>query len=261
LALNQSARRITRLVILGAIVSVSACAKKEPKPLRTEPWLAHPSASAAASAGSDAALPATRYTLTEQSLIRFEIPSKRGPLRGSLTRVSGELSVVLSDLSQSRGQVRVDLSSLGFEGPDANDAAPRARGALELSDAGAAPSATFDLSELRDVSPAQLEPAPDSDAGTPFTRRVRLTAVGNLLLHGFRVVRRTSLEAEFGFVGDRSVPSTLMIRSRAPFVVSLETHAIRALRPESERKPPHERAASLVDEVRVSVQLYGRKVE
>ena len=239
--MNQLVPKSTLPLALCALVSVSACAKKEQKPLRTEPWLAHPAASAAALDGSDAALPSTRYTLTEQSRIRFEIPAKRGTLRGTLSRVSGELSVTLGDLAQSRGQVRADLGSLSLEGPDANDAAPlaRARAALELSDAGAAPSATFDLSELGDVSPSQVEPAPGSDAGSPFTRRARATAVGKLLLHGFRVVRRAPVEAEFGFVGDRSVPGTLVIRSRAPFVVSLETHAIRALRPDSEQKPPN----------------------
>lgn len=249
--------RKTPWSIVLALVCLTGCAKKEPKPLRTEPWLAHPAPSASAALdGGDAALPITRYTLSEQSVIRLEVPSKLGALRGTLSRVSGELRVVLGDLSQSRGQVRADLSSLRFEGPDANDANARARAALELLDAGTGPSASFDLSELSDVSPAQLEPAPESDAGRPFTRRTRLNAVGNLLLHGFRVVRRAAVEVEFGFDSDRSVPARLMIRSRTPFVVSLETHAIRALRPESERKPKA-KAASLVDEIRVSVELYG----
>ncbi len=248
------------LLLLG--LGLSGCAKKEPKPLRTEPWLAHPTASAAAANGSDAALPFAHYALTDQSRIHFEIASKRGALHGSLTRVSGELDVVLAELSQSRGRVLADLSSLSFEGAGASDEAPlaRARAALEVPDAGSAPSASFELTELADVSPAQLEPAPPSDAGATFTRRARVTAVGNLLLHGFRVVRRDALEAEFGFVADRQIPGELMIRSRAPFVVSLETHAIRALRPENEHKPPRG-VASLVDEVRVSVELYARKAE
>jgi hypothetical protein len=262
LALNQLASKATGVVLLGAILGVSACAKKEPKPLRTEPWLAHPTASAAGSAGGDAGPPATRYMLSEPSRIHFEVPSRSGALRGTLTRVSGEITVVLGDLSQSRGQVRADLSSLALEGPDPSNAAPlaRARAALGLEDPSAAPSATFDLSELHDVSPVELEPAPESDAGAPFTRRARLTGIGNLLLHGFRVVRRTSLEAEFGFAEDRKVPSTLVIRSRVPFVVSLQTHAIQAVRPESQRKPKPA-PASPVDEVRVSVELYARKVE
>jgi hypothetical protein len=250
---------LTLTLTLGVILSVSACAKKEPKPLRTEPWLAHPPASAALD-GGDAAVPAVRYALTEQSRIRFEISGARGSLRGSLTRVSGEVSVVLSDISQSRGQVRVDLNSLSFDGSEATAAAARARSALELSDAGAAANAIFDLRELRDVSPALIEPAPESHADGSFTRHARATAVGELLLHGFRVLRRAPLEAEFGFAGDRSTPSTLLIRSRAPFVVSLDTHAIRAIRPEGARKPKL-KAAVLVDEVSVSVELYATKRE
>ncbi len=265
--MNRLAEKLRLLpVLLVLTLGASSCAKKEPKPLRTEPWLAHgalpgrTSADASANA-SDAALPITRYALSEPSRIHFEIPGKRGALRGSLTRVTGELSVVLADLPQSHGQVRADLASLAWDGPEPDASAlARAKAALDVSDAGAGPSASFELSELVDPTPAQVEPAPESDAGTPFTRRVRLTAVGNLLFHGFRVVRRAPLQTEFSFASERQVPTTLMIQSRAPFVVSLETHAVRVLRPESERKNKNG-AASPIDEVHVSVELYGRKVD
>ena len=186
---------------LGALLLLSACAKKELKPLHTEPWLAHPPASAAAS--SDAGVPAARYAITEQSQIHFELPSKQGTLHGSLTHVSGELSLTPSDLEHSHGQVQVDLSSLTLSedgNSDTTELLTRARSALGLTDAtadaGSPATASFELSSLEDVSPAQLEPAPDSDAGAPFARKARATAVGNLLLHGFRVVRRAPLEAE-----------------------------------------------------------------
>jgi hypothetical protein len=243
---------------LGALLLLSsACAKKEVKPLHTEPWLAHPPASAAAS--GDAGLPAARYALTEQSQIHFELPSKRGTLHGSLT-------LTPSDLQHSHGQVQVDLSSLTLSedgNADSSELLARARNALGLadaSDAGSAVSASFELGSLEDVAPAQLEPAPDSDAGTPFTRKARAIAVGNLLLHGFRVVRRAPLEAEFGFTADRRVPATISIRSRAPFVVSLETHEIRVRDPDTGKKPP-KGSAGHAREARVSVELYGRKIE
>jgi YceI-like domain len=246
---------------LGALLLVcGACAKKEPKPLHTEPWLAHPPASAAASA--DAGVPAARYAITEQSQIHFELASSHGTLHGSLTRLSGELSVSTSDLSASRGQVQVDLSSLTLSQDGTSDDGARlaqARNALGVTDAGSA-TATFELSSLEDVSPAQLDRAPDSDGGASFTRRARATAVGNLLLHGFRVVRRAPLEAEFSFTGDRSVPSSLLIRSRAPFVISLETHEIRV----SEAVPGKKARSAIAArgrEARVSVELYGRKID
>ncbi|HEY3253447.1 MAG TPA: hypothetical protein VGJ91_05845, partial [Polyangiaceae bacterium] len=243
------------------------CAKKEPKPLRTEPWLAHPPASANASGNGDAALPLTRYRLDERSLIRFELPTKRGALSGSVTRVSGELSVDLSDLTRTRGSIRADLGSLEIhaasEGSDATLLA-RARAALELpADSGApAAFASFELTSIEDAAPTQIEPAPEraSDSGpaAAFIRRARLTANGNLLLHGFRVARRATLSLEFGFAEDRQLPQSVLIRTRAPFVISLETHAVVALAPEnagsSSATPP-----AKAREVRVSVELYAIK--
>jgi hypothetical protein len=230
-------------LILGALLLLSsACAKKEVKPLHTEPWLAHPPASAAAS--SDAGLTAVRYALSEQSQIHFELPSKRGTLRGSLTRVTGELSLTPSDLEHSHGQVQVDLSSLTLAedgNAEPSELLARARNALGLTDAASDAS-----------SPVS--------AGTPFTRKARAIAIGNLLLHGFRVVRRAPLEAEFGFTVDRKVPATISIRSRAPFVVSLETHEIR-VRDLDTGKKLAKGAAGHAREARVSVELYGRKIE
>lgn len=228
--------------------------------MRTEPWLAHPKASASAS--NDAALPLVRYAVGADSVVRFELPTPQGAVHGTLTNVSGELSLDLGDLSRSRGAVQAELGSLVVNGPQASDDAAlleRARAALELTDAGSSLS-RFELSSLEDLSPTQLESAPESDAGATFVRRARATAVGTLLLHGFRVTRRAPLEAEFGFTTDRRVPSTLVIRSRTPFVISLETHAIRALEPESPRKA-RPGATPRSREIRVSVELYARKVD
>lgn len=255
----------------GALLLLSACAKKEQKPLHTEPWLAHPPASAAA--GSEAGLPTARYALTAQSQIHFELPSKHGTLHGTLTRVSGELNLTPGDLEHSHGQVQVDLSSLTLSedgNADTNALLTRARRALGLTDSAAdassptsassPASASFELSSLEDVAPAQLEPAPDSDAGTPFARKARATAVGDLLLHGFRVVRRAPLEAEFGFASDRTLPATISIRSRAPFVISLETHEIR-VQDQNIGKKASKVPAGRARDARVSVELYGRKID
>lgn len=245
----------------------ASCAKKEPKPLRTEPWLAHPAARASAS--GDAALPTTRYVLGKDSLIRFEIPTKRGPLSGSITRVSGELNLDLANLALSRGVVRADLGSLEIHGSrDAGGSDPalleRARAALELSpDAGENSAfASFTLTSVEDASPPMIEPSPERDASASaaFSRRAHFTAVGDLLLHGFRVLRRAPLSAEFGFAGDRQVPHSVLIRSRAPFVVSLETHSIVAAAGEGRTKVPAW-APTQAREVRVSVELYGTKVD
>jgi hypothetical protein len=251
-----------KLAVLCLLLAATGCAKKESKPLRTEHWLAHPPASAS----GDAGLSLTRYALGERSVIHFELPTKRGALHGTITRVSGELQVDLSDLSHSRGSVRAELGSLNIQaaGTEQNDAAllARARAALELSPDANAPVvfASFDVTSVEDATPAQIAPAPDADSGTPFSRRARVTAVGNLLLHGFRVPRRAPLSVEFGFAGDPRVPRSVLIRSHTPLVISLETHAIVALGHESSAKGPSA-AKSPAREVRVSVELYGTKLD
>ena len=247
--------RLVSAAVGVSLLVVGACSKKEPRPVRTEPWLAHPSASAAASESVPAV--ATRYALSAQSVLRFEVPARGGALRGSLTRITGELSVNLADLSTSRGQVRADLASLTLE---SNDAArlERALSALDVNDGGASPVSSFELAGLEDLSVSRVEEAPGGD--TPFVRRARGTAIGNLLLHGFRVTRRVPLEVEFGFGGDRRTPSTLAIRSRTPLVISLETHAIRSFEPQGGGKAQKGAAAS-AREVRVTIELYGTKID
>ena len=263
-------RLATWLLLLGC---AAGCAKKEPKPQRTEPWLAHPSARA--SNREDAALPLTRYTLSERSLIRFEIPTKRGTLTGAVSRVSGELELDLTDLTRSHGTVRADLGSLdiharardehhGHDEHDEHDQGllERARAALEISTDAGVPNAfaSFELTSVEDASPSSIDPAPERDAGprSAFIRHARLTAVGNLLLHRFRVVRRAPLALEFSFAGDGPVPKGVLIRSRTPFVVSLETHQVVALAAESRTKVPGAAPAQARDAL-VSVELYGIK--
>ena len=260
--LRSRATRIAGVLVLVLALAATGCAKKEPKPVHTEPWLAHPPASASLS--PDAALPTTHYVLTDQSLIRFELPTKRGKVQGKLTKVSGELTVALGALAQSRGQVRAELDSLTLDTDDADSAAwlARAKAALGLADVRAttAAVATFDLSTLSYVSPEALATGAASDGGVPSTRRARAIAEGDLLLNGFRVQRRAPLEAEFGFTSDRSVPATVVIRSSAPLVVSLDTHEIHLrVPPRTGAERRRDRPTRAPNDVRVSVELYGAK--
>ncbi len=243
------------LSLLLLLLLLGACEKKTSKPLRTEPWLAHPPDSAAAPSG----LASARYSIDAPSQIHFELPSKRGPLRGTFLRVTGELTATLGDLAQSRGHIDVDLRSLTLDRGAAGERAEwleHAERALGVEDAGGA-SASFELASLEDVKPQSLEPGLEEDGGPATMRRVRGNAVGNLLLHGFRVVRKAPLEAEFSFDGPRRAPSRVVIRARAPFVISLETHAIEAASPRGSARAP----SALAREARVSVELYGTKID
>ena len=256
----------SKIVAAFAVALVaSGCAKKESKPVHSEPWLAHPPASAAAS--PNAAVPATRYVLSSRSVIFFELPTRRGKVQGKLTKLSGELDMVFGGLAQSRGQVRAELGSLSLDDDSAESATwlARARSALgvALADGGSASATTlasYEVTALSDVSPELLEAGRANDAGVAPARRARATADGNLLLNGFRVTKRAALEAEFGFSGNLALPTSVVIRTRSPLVLSLETHEIHLHEPAANganrRRNPTPAAPH---NVRISVELYGTK--
>jgi len=255
--------------IFWTISLLGACAKKAPpKPVHTEPWLAHPPASARASAAEgDAAVPTTRYVLTEQSRISLELPTKRGKVRGKLTHVTGQLDLALGALAQSHLEVHADLSSLALEG-DADDNASawfsRAQSALGSADGGAAIApARFDLTGLSELSTEAIALS-TADAAARPNARVRGVAEGDLLLNGFRVAKRAPFEAEFGFSRSSEAPSNVTIRSRAPLVLTLETHEIHlrdapahAAGSNAERR--RERARAGAHELRLTFELYAIK--
>jgi len=253
--------------VFWPILLFGACAKKAPpKPIHTEPWLAHPPASAHAHGdGDDAAVATTKYLLTEQSRIVLELESRRARVRGKLTRVTGELELALTALAQSRAQVRADLSSLTIDGEtdDAADWLSRARAALGLADGGATnanTSASFELTGLSDLSTEAIALTP-ADASMRPSARVRGMAEGNLLLNGFRVEKRVPLEAEFGLTSGGAEPSTLAIRSRAPLVLTLETHEIhlRDAPVHANAEKRRTRAHPSSHDIRVTFELYATK--
>jgi hypothetical protein len=167
---------------------------------------------------------------------------------------------LLDGLAQSHADVRADLNSLELSEPAGGELLARVRSALELSAAPSSSATTrFELTALEDVSPPALELTPGAPPGPPFTRRARATAVGELLLHGFRVLRRVAVEAEFGFTDPGHAPSTVVIRTRTPFVVSLETHAIQT--PEAAHQRRHPGAPARPPEALVSIELYGTKID
>lgn len=245
--------RVTAL-IAALVVALAGCSKKEPKPLRTEPWLAHPPASAAAASSDGGAVQRVRYALDERSVLRVEVSADRLELSGTIATLSGEAELDPSDPGSARGRVRAELASLrlgnGGGDSEATALALRALDALDR-DAGST-SASFELTALEDPSPAVLEPIPEHTP-LPFKRKLRATLVGNLLLHGFRVERRIPVQAEFEYAADRSIPSGLSIWTAKPFVIALETHAIAAL--DRSGKPARRASA------RANIEFHYRKID
>jgi hypothetical protein len=200
-----------------------ACQRSEQKPHRTEPWLAHPSSSSTLSPSTP-----RRYRFAPDSSIRFSVPGKRGKVSGRFALARGALELDPREPKNSHADLDVDLTTLTIdtEPPPGVElgGSPNAVALqwLELGPDVAAErraqfkTARFELASLE--GPAFLDLGPQRKPNA-----TRATAVGTLLIHGFRAPVRAEVVL---VVGPR-----LSIRSATPLVVPLGTHDITARGP------------------------------
>lgn len=211
-----------RLLLLSSLCVCAACSKPEEKPRRTEPWLAHPSASGAPTSSPQAL---RHYVFSKDSHVRFSVPGKRGAVSGRFSVSRGSLELDPRELKNSRARIDVDLSSLVID-TDAPDGvelgAPPTTLGLQWLELGAdVPTERRDPFKLARFELTSVEGPTYLELGK-LKGSTRATAVGTLQLHGFRA----PIRAEVRLSGGGTEP--LSIRSAAPLVVPLTTHDITA---------------------------------
>jgi hypothetical protein len=217
------------LALLGVACAVG-CSKKPAPPHRTEPWLAHPSAS-----NGMAELEAPLgFHFTAESLIRFTLSGKKGKISGRLPLDLGNSALRLDprDLKHTRASLEVDLTKLSIDAeglPEAVDGGTPSALALQWLELGPGvalerqrefAAARFELVSLESSSAAMLELHAPHGKG-----RVRATVVGTLLLHGFRAPVRTDVQLT-PLDTPTGAPARFSIRSVGALVVALGPHDI-----------------------------------
>jgi polyisoprenoid-binding protein YceI len=208
-----------------------ACSREEKRPERTEPW---PASSAAPSSSARPTVRRAHYEV-ETAEVTFELPAKLGSPRGRFPGTIGRFDVDLENPERSSGSVRVDLGLVELDGAGSDGgAADATRRALEWLELGSEiPAAEreprrFATFQLRGVEGAEGKSALFRERRDGRRPRLDGTAFGELSLHGVRAPVRmpVSLEIEPATSPD-AAPERLVIRSRAPLVVSLGVHDIR----------------------------------
>jgi len=222
-----------KLVTLAffALLTCGGCSKKAPAPHRTEPWLASPSASH----GPLASAPRS-FHFVPGSSVRFSVPGRKAKVSGRAPVSAGSLRLDPLDLKSASASLGVDLTKLSIdddgavpEGAPLGGGSPSvvARQWLELgADVPPERRAGFTTArfELASVDNPQL---PLLNFGAARLHSVRATAVGTLLLHGFKEPIRVDvlLEPQKTPPG---APLRLSIRSSGALVVALAPHDISA---------------------------------
>lgn len=185
------------------------------------------------------------YAFKADGVATFHLKTKGLPLKGRFTGVRGQITLDAKDLSRSRASLDLDVSSVQVGPIDALDGSeefPYSAEALAwfglgkgvpTAERNARRWATFTLSSLTELSaPAPLY-APKVGGSQKDTiteaHRVQAVALGELLLHGFRVRQSAPITLEFVYVGAvsaTSFPESIRVKSRSPIVVSLLAHSV-----------------------------------
>ncbi len=227
-----SPRTCLQLACACWLVLASAhCKKHEPPPRRTAPWLA--SASALASVQSPTQLSRRTFRIDPAaSQVRFSLPGRKAKPSGHVPITSGSIELSPRDLQSTRASVEVDLQGISVDPSSLPEQAELTASPGTLALQWLELGADVPIEKRTQLGRARFElvsvEAPGAGAiefNAARPTRVRVTAVGTLLLHGFRAPVRVELQLE-PLAATTPGALKLAIRSASPLVLPLAPHEI-----------------------------------
>jgi hypothetical protein len=231
--------KLCRLATLVGFAAVApACGKKG------EDVALAPAAVSLAPSTPEAGAGAWRYSIGPSGSVHVDLPGLKEHIIGDATTVTGVVDLVPYDLAQSRGSVRVDLSTFSTTtfGSDKDATQTKhARTWLEVQVGDKTNEemryAEFAIRSIDGVSANDLSHVATVRDGQNDVRAVSMTVHGDLLVHGHRVPKDDAIDVVFyypvGAPAD-SKPSRLQITSKTPMHVVLKEHDVRPRDPAGE---------------------------
>jgi hypothetical protein len=186
-----------------------------------------------------------KFVVEAESKTSIEIEAPKETIKATVTGASGTLDVDVTDLTRSRGEVKMDLTTLEthtFTGDKASDNATQTEHAriwLEVADGEnveldaevrqANRYAVYAIRSVEQASASDVTKVPPTKDGGDEVRKVTLTTKGELLVHGHKVMRDADLEVAFRYDPGAPAddPKAITIKSRKPFRVVLAEHDVK----------------------------------
>ncbi len=218
-----------------ALVLAAACSKQESAP-------SAPLASAVTAAPAPAASMLTDYAIDVASKAAIDLEAPKEHIKADATSAAGSLRVDLAKLTNSRGEVKFDLTQLKFrtfddEGKNASQT-EHARNWLEVGALVDAPTragnqfVVFAIQSIEAVSEPDVSKIAPVRVGDEDVRSATLTARGDFLLHGRKVSKDVALQVAFHYAkGADAVarPLFISVKTATPMHVTLAEHDVKPL--------------------------------
>jgi hypothetical protein len=231
--------RMAWAAALALSVVVTGCDKKD-----ADVKLA-PAASSLAASTPPPASHAVKFTITSKGLASIDMPAPNEHIKATADVAAGTLDVDLMKLSNSRGEVKMDLATLTtktFDDEKKNASQTgHARTWLEvadgedgkLSDEVKAKNkwAVFAIRAIEKPSAEDVTKVEPTKEGGDDVRTVTLTVKGELLIHGHKVERSADMTVAFhwptGADPAKDKPSSVAVKSKTPLRVTLAEHDVK----------------------------------
>jgi hypothetical protein len=210
--------------------ALAACGKKE------DATPVAPSASALVASTADPGAPTWHYVLDPTGTAHVEMPGLDEHIVGDTSAATGTLEVSPHDLAQSRGIVKVDLSTFTthtFGTAKDADQTKHARTWLEAvvdgktnEDMRWAEYAIRSIDGLSSTDLAKVAPTKDGDGEV---RTVTLRTHGDLRIHGHKVQKDGVVDVSFRYPAGAAAdarPTRIEVKSRQPMRVVLKEYDV-----------------------------------
>jgi hypothetical protein len=231
------ASHLASMFVFGSI-AVVGCSKSESSSSVT----VAESASALASSSAPASAMVVKYKLQTDGKTAIDMPAPNEHIKAATTATDGSLDVDLMNITNTRGQVKADLTTIvtsTFDDATKNSGqTEHAHNWLEVGNLvkpdvkEANRWVVFAIRSIDGASATDITKVAPTQEGGEDIRTVTLTAHGEVLLHGHKSNKDATLEVKLhyppGAPAD-SKPTKIDINSKSPLHIVLAEHDIKPL--------------------------------
>lgn len=219
------------MTLCALAVSSASCGKKsDDAPI-------DPAASALSASTADPATTAWHFAIDPDGSTQVDMPGLNEHIQGATSAAAGTIEIVPADLAQSRGLVRVDLSTFSTHtfGDKTKDATQtkHARTWLEavVDDRTNEPMrwAEFAIRSIDRLSATDVKTVAPVRDGADDVRTIAMTVHGELLLHGHKIPKDDPVAVSLRYAAGAppgSRPKRIEIVSKEPMRVVLKEYDV-----------------------------------
>jgi polyisoprenoid-binding protein YceI len=233
---HRVARAARTAAIAGLVLLLAGCEEKKPN-------LAPVASSLAPSTRPPPGASVTKFVVEDATTASIEMEAPKEKIKAVTTGGTGTLDIDLTNLVNSRGEVKVDLSTITmktFAEQEKNASQTlHARTWLEVGDGESAKLdektkdanryAVYAIRTIETPSATDITKVVPVKDGSDELRTVTLVTKGELLVHGHKVERDADLEVTFRYDSGAAAgkPKAISIKTKKPLRVVLAEHDVK----------------------------------